>query len=120
MTAAPLGQPGARLGALCAYAAEPVIRDGAAAATDRMAVALTQMVLLDARVPGSSQGGPVLPLFGADAYPAFVHQAVGMISVQCDCGIDDAEDLLAARAFATSMPVEQIAIQVVRGEISFC
>ena len=120
VTAAPLGPPGARLGALCAYAAEPVIWDGAAAATDRMAVALTQMVLTDARVPGSGQDGPVLPVFGADGYPAVVHQAAGMVSVQCDCGVDDAEDLLTARAFATSTPVEQIAIQVVRGETSFC
>lgn len=120
VTAAPLGPPGARLGALCAYAAEPVIRDGAAADTDRMAVALTQMVLLEARVPGSGQDGPVLPVFGADGYPAVVHQAAGMVSVQCGCGVDDAEDLLAARAFATSTPVEQIAVQVVRGETSFC
>jgi hypothetical protein len=120
VTAAPLGPPGARLGALCAYAAEPVIWDGAAAATDRMALALTQMVLLDVHIPGSGQGGPVLPVFGADGYPAVVHQAAGMVSVQCDCGVDDAEDLLAARAFATSTLVEQIAIQVVRGETSFC
>ena len=120
VTVAPLGPPGARLGALCAYAAEPVIRDGAAAATDRMAVALTQMVLLDVHVPGSGQGGPVLPVFDAGRYPAIVHQAAGMVSVQCDCGVDDAEDLLAARAFATSTPVEQIAIQVVLGETSFC
>jgi hypothetical protein len=61
-----------------------------------------------------------LPVFGADGSLAVVHQAAGMVSVQCDCGVDDAEDLLAARAFATSTPVEQIAIQVVRGETSFC
>jgi hypothetical protein len=120
VTAAPLGPPGTRLGALCAYAAEPVLRDGAVAATDRMAVALTQMVLLDVYVPGSGRGDPVLPVFGGDGYPAIIHQAAGMISVQCDCGVDDAEDLLAARAFATTTPVEQIAIQVVRGEVSFC
>ncbi len=119
VTAAPLGPPGARLGALCGYAAEPVLRDGTAAATDRMAVALTEMVLLDVYVPGSGHGGPVLPVFGGDGYPAIIHQAAGMVSVQCDCGVDDAEDLLAARAFATSTPVEQIAVQVVRGEISF-
>jgi hypothetical protein len=120
VTAAPLGPPGTRLGALCAYTAEPVIRDGAAAATDRMAVVLTHMVLLDVHVPESGQGGPILPVFGADGFPAIVHQAAGMVSVQCDCGVDDAEDLLAARAFATSTPVEQIAIQVVRGETSLC
>ena len=119
VTAAPLGPPGARLGALCGYAAEAVLRDGAAAATDRMAVALTEMVLLDVYVPGSGHGGPVLPVFGGDGYSAIIHQAAGMVSVQCDCGVDDAEDLLAARAFATSTPVEQIAVQVVRGEISF-
>ena len=119
VTAAPLGPPGARLGALCGYAAEPVLRDGVAAATDRMALALTEMVLLDVSVPGSGLGGPVLPVFGGDGYPAIIHQAAGMVSVQCDCGVDDAEDLLAARAFATSTPVEQIAVQVVRGEISF-
>ena len=119
VTAAPLGPPGARLGALCGYAAEPVLRDGIAAATDRMAVALTEMVLLDVNVPGSGLGGPVLPVFGGDGYPAIIHQAAGMVSVQCDCAVDDAEDPLAARAFATSTPVEQIAVQVVRGEISF-
>ena len=119
VTAAPLGPPGARLGALCGYAAEPVLRGGIAAATDRMAVALTEMVLLDVNVPGSGLGGPVLPVFGGDGYPAIIHQAASMVSVQCDCAVDDAEDLLAARAFATSTPVEQIAVQVVRGEISF-
>jgi hypothetical protein len=120
VTAAPLGPPGARLGALCGYAAEPVLRDGSAAATDRMAVALTQLLLLDVDIQGSGHGGPVLRVFGGDGYPAIIHQAAGMVSVQCDCGVDDAEDLLVARAFSTSTPVEQIAVQVVRGEISFC
>jgi hypothetical protein len=120
VTAAPLGPSGVRLGALCAYAAEPVIRDGAIAATDRMAVALTEMLLADAHVAASGQDAPALPMLGEDGYPAVVHQAAGMVSVQCGCGVDDAEDLLAARAFAASSSVEQIASQVVRGEIRLC
>ncbi len=118
VTAAPLGPPGTRLGALCAYGAEPVIRDGAATATNRMAAGLTQMILGAARVPGFGRGGTFPLVFGEDGYQAVVHQAAGMVSVQCDCGVDAAHDLLLARAFADGVPVEQVATRVVRGEIT--
>ena len=43
-----------------------------------------------------------------------------MISVHCGCDVDAAEDLLAARAFAVGVPVEEIAAQVLRGETRLC
>jgi len=119
VTAAPLGPPGTSLGALCVYGAEPAIRAGVATETDRMAGALTQMILGAARSPGSARGGAVPLVFDEADYQAVVHQAAGMVSVQCDCGVDAAQDLLLARAFADGAPVEQVAAQVVRGEIIF-
>lgn len=115
--AAPLGPAGARLGALCAYRAEPVIGGGLATATERMADVLTQMILGDASVAGSARGGAVPRVFDEGDYRDVVHQAAGMVSVQCDCAMDAAQDVLVARAFADGVPVEQIAAQVVRGEI---
>jgi len=47
---------------------------------------------------------------------AVVHQSAGMVSVHGDCDLDAAEDLLAARAFAAGVPVEEVAAQVIRGE----
>jgi hypothetical protein len=117
VTAAPLGPAGNRLGALCAYRAEPVILTDVACTTDRIAAALTELILCEPDVPGSGAGG-VPPVFDEAGYQAIVHQAAGMVSVQCDCDIDAAEDLLVARAFAVGAPVEQIAAQVVRGEIN--
>jgi len=108
VTAAPLGPPGENLGALCAYRAEPVIGRGEATATERMAEVLTEMILT---------GGAAPRVFDGADYQDVVHQAVGMISVQCDCGTDVARDLLVARAFTVGESVEQIAAQVVHGHL---
>jgi 2-phospho-L-lactate guanylyltransferase (CobY/MobA/RfbA family) len=40
--------------------------------------------------------------------------------VHCGCDVDDAEDLLRARAFAEAQPVERVAMRVLRGETSMC
>ena len=71
------------------------------------------MVLLDDILPGP-------PVFHEDALRVAVHQAAGMVSVHCGCDVDAAEDLLAARAFAAGLPVEEIAAQVLRGETHLC
>jgi hypothetical protein len=115
--AMPLRLPTVCLGALCAYDREPEIRDEVAVAAGGIADALTYTVLQTARdlVPG--EGVPALPLFDDSDHQAVVHQATGMVSVQCDCGIGDAAALLKARAFADGRPVQEIARMVVRGEL---
>ena len=88
-------------------------------ATTRMADASTRLLLRLAGLPLPDAESPVLRLLGSAGYPAVVHQAAGMVSVQCDCGIDDAQALLAMRAFADGPLLADIAAQVVRGEVRF-
>lgn len=109
VTAVPLQVPGNCLGALSVYSAAPVISDAVAAAAGRVADALTHTVLLSGR--GSLDG-----LFGEADFRAEIHQATGMVAARCGCGIDDAQALLHARAFADGQPVELVARGVLRGE----
>lgn len=111
VTAVPLRVSENCLGALCVYGAEPVISDEVAAAAGRVADALTHTVLLPEQGP---------ELFGEADYQAEIHQAAGMVSVRCGCGIDDAEALLRVRAFADGQPVELLAHSVLRGESQLC
>jgi hypothetical protein len=94
------------LGSLAVYGTEPVLDDAVVAATGRMAGAVTRAMLL----PGG-------PLFADADYEPTVHQAAGMVAARCGCGVDDAEGLLRARAFADGCPVGEIARAVLRGEI---
>jgi hypothetical protein len=122
--AAPLGPPTARLGALCALDRVPVIGEGAALTLRSMSAALTDVLLERAVLSnftdglGESDGGEGARLLGAVCSEAEFNQAVGMVSVQCDCDLDTAADLLAARAFADGVSVAQIAAHVIRGEIA--
>jgi len=113
-------RPPARLGAVCAYASLPAIGEEAAmtagAIADALPVTLSQAA--HDRQPGD--GAPALPLFGEADFPAVVHQAAGMVSQQCGCGITDALALLRARAFSAGRPAEEIAADVVRGELRLC
>jgi hypothetical protein len=109
-------QPGITgLGALCGYSREPVLRDGALVAARRVADAVAYTVLIPGHpTPDVDLSASVL--FSDSDYQAVVHQAAGMVSAQCGCGIAEAEDLLRARAFADGQPVEQVARAVLRGE----
>jgi len=124
VAAAPLGLPGARIGALCALGREPEMGDEAGSAAGRMADAFTQLLLQLAGVqlPGlqlPDDDSLVLSLFDGASYLAVVHQAAGMVSVHCNCSIEDAQDLLAMRAFAEGVPVADIATRVVTGQTHF-
>lgn len=110
VTAVPLLVSANCLGTLCVYGAESVIPEAVAAAAGRVAEALTQTMLLPAQGPGAG-------LFGEADYQAETHQAAGMVAVRCGCGIDDAEALLQARAFADGQPVELVARSVLRGDL---
>jgi len=117
--AAPLGLPDSCLGALCVYDRKPAIAENLVTTATSIADVLTHMMLHAGPIPASDESNSALPLFDEADYQAVVHQAAGMVSVQCDCGVDDAEDLLAARAFASGTPVEEIAMHVVCGETFF-
>jgi hypothetical protein len=119
VVAAPLGLPGTRIGALCALGREPDMGDEAALAAGRMADAFTRLLLQLAGLPRPDDDSLVLSLFDNMGYLAVVHQAAGMVSVHCDCSIEDAQDLLAMRAFAEGVPVADIATQVVTGQTHF-
>lgn len=50
---------------------------------------------------------------------AVVHQATGMVAVQASVTVDDAVTLLRAYAFSTDRPLNDVAGDVVRGELRF-
>jgi len=116
VVAVPLRHASGCIGTLCAYSPEPVLPDSVVAAAGRVADAVTHTMLLPP--PDLTADGDVrdVPLFGEIDYQAVVHQAAGMVAVQCGCGIDDAERLLRARAFADGRPVEEVALSVLRRE----
>jgi hypothetical protein len=111
--AAPLGPPTARFGTICALGVEPAIRDTAALTLDGISGALTSMLLADSG-GGVAGDGAILPHLRA-IWQDVVNQAIGMISVQCECSIDDAADILTARAFADERPIADVASQIVAG-----
>jgi len=114
VVATPLTLPTVCLGALCGFDSRPSLADGVAASADEVADALTHTVLLSS---GATDGIPRVPLFDEADYQAVVHQAVGMVSVQCDCTIDDALAMLRARSFADGRPIAEIAEQIVAGSV---
>ena len=113
-------QPPARLGALCAYGSQHAISREAATAADMIADALPLTLSQAAHHRQSGDGLPALPLFEETDVPAVVHQAAGMASQQCGCGIADALALIRARAFSAGRLAEEIAADVLRGELRLC
>lgn len=114
--AAPLRPGGVGLGALCAYEPAAAPKPWTASATRLMAEALSEML---AGVPGGADAEADLSVFGfigTSDQQAVVHQAVGMVSVQCGCQLDEAADLLAARAFADGRPLPEVAMRVLAGD----
>jgi len=116
VVAVPLRHASGCIGTLCAYSPEPVLLDSVIASAGRVADAVTHTMLLSPPDPTTSGAVRDVPLFDESDYQAIVHQAAGMVAVQFGCGIDDAEHLLRARAFADSLPVEEVALSVLRQE----
>lgn len=113
-------QPPVGLGAVCAYDSQPAISEQVATAAGQVADALP--LALAQAGPGTRPGDgvPALPLFGEADFPAVIHQAAGMVSAHCGCGISDALALLRARAFSAGRPAEEVAAGLVRGELRLC
>jgi hypothetical protein len=114
--AAPLGPPAARFGALCALGAGQAITEATAGTLAGVVSALTGMLLGCAEGPESA-GADILPHLGEVASLDILNQAMGMVSAQCSCGIDDARDLIAARAFAEGARVADVAAAIVAHRI---
>ena len=117
--AAPLGSPGVGIGALCAYDKVPAASERTATATKLVAEALTQVLLSTSRFGRPDDELAILGFLGASDNQAVIQQAVGMVTVQCDCQPEDAADLLAARAFADGASLAEVAAQIVHGEKRF-
>jgi ANTAR domain/GAF domain len=109
-------EPGGCLGALCIYATTPTVAPNIAAASVRIADALTHTVL---NRPGSigEDEVPTVSMFDEVTFRATIDQAAGVVSVQHACDPADAVALLRARAFADGVPIETLAEQVVRGDV---
>ena len=117
VVAVPLRHASGCIGTLCAYSPEPVLPDSVVAAAGRVADAVTNTMLLPPPDPTADEDVRDVPLLAEIDYQAVVHQAAGMAAVQFGCGIDDAERLIRARAFADGRPVEEVALSVLRREI---
>jgi ANTAR domain len=109
-------EPGGCLGALCVYAATPTVATEVAAASVRVADALTHTVL---NLPGTigDDEVPAVPMFDEATFRATIDQAAGVVSVRHGCDVPDAIALLRARAFADGLPIEALAERVVRGDV---
>lgn len=110
----------AGLGAVCGYDSQPAISEQAAVAAGQVADALPLILSQAGHGSRPGDGVPGLPLFGEADVPAVVHQAAGVVSQQCGCGIGDALALVRARAFSAGRPAEEIAAEVVRGDLRLC
>ncbi|MET7477901.1 GAF domain-containing protein [Streptomyces sp. NPDC005648] len=107
VSAVPLSVAGTCVGALTVFDATPRVLGTETFAL--VADALTRTMIL------TPDGDP--ELFGGTDLRALVHQAAGMVSVQLDCLVADALELIKARAFADSGSAHSVADRIVRGEL---
>lgn len=117
VVAVPLAWPGGRLGTMCAYGEEDMLRRGFADAVAEVAGVLGVMMAQAARADGGMDPLLILRFGGHEQDWLDAQQAAGMVSVRCQCTVAEAADLIAARAFAESRPMHEIAAGVLRGEI---
>jgi hypothetical protein len=115
--AAPLGSNTVCIGALCAYNTDPSAPEHAPTETQLMADALTQMLLGGSVLASPGEEIAILGFLDPSDDQAVVLQAAAMVRVQCGCRLEDAVDLLLARAFAEGRPVPEVARQVAAGEL---
>ncbi|MGW4849322.1 GAF domain-containing protein [Nocardia brasiliensis] len=107
------------IGALCLFTDQSVPLTEISSAAAKVADALANTVLLTASgtAPDGSPRGILLD--EADYLPA-LHQAVGMVAVQCTCDLDAALALLRARAFTENVTVTEIARRVLQDGYQLC
>lgn len=105
VAALPLSLSGTCVGALAVFDPAPGLA-GSDTFTE-IAEALTRSMIL-------SPNGDTVLYGGADLRP-LVHQAAGMVSVQIDCPVADALELIKAHAFAEGVSAHSVAERVVAG-----
>ncbi|WP_353942167.1 GAF and ANTAR domain-containing protein [Streptomyces sp. HUAS MG91] len=107
VVAVPLEAPGECIGALAVF--DPPREAASTVLFSRIADALTRSVLLD--------GDAVAALFSGIDYRAVVHQAAGVVAVQLDCSVDDALEMVKARAFADGRAIGDVAADIVNRQL---
>jgi len=107
VAAVPLSLAGACVGALAVFDPAPgIVGTGTFA---EVAEALTRSMILN---PNGDPG-----LYGGADLRAEVHQAAGMVSVQLDCSVADALELIKAHAFAEGVSANTVAEGIVQGRL---
>ncbi|WP_051727680.1 GAF domain-containing protein [Nocardia brasiliensis] len=107
------------IGTLCLFTDQAVLHTEISSAAVKVADALANTVLLPTSGPGPD-GSPQGILFDEADYLPALHQAVGMVAVQCVCDLDAALALLRARAFTEGVTVTDIAHRVVEDGYQLC
>ncbi|MFF4499396.1 ANTAR domain-containing protein [Streptomyces sp. NPDC001401] len=107
VTAVPLSMSGTCVGALTIF--DPAPRLAGSDTFAEVADVLTRTMILN------PEGDP--ELYGGTDLRAMVHQAAGMVSVQLDCPVADALELIKARAFTEGTSAHAVAERILRGEL---
>ncbi len=107
------------LGALCAFTSRAGLQVELTPAAETVADALANTVLL-ASHGTAGDGAPQGTLFDDADYLAAVHQAIGMVAVQCHCDLDAALALLRARAYADGIALSELARRISQDGYQLC
>jgi hypothetical protein len=115
--ALPLQAVMARLGVLVLYRdAAGALGEGELADALEVADLVTQLVLV---MQSEAAAESVAWALDVGDHRAVVHQATGMIAVQIDADVDEALVRLRARAFSADRPIQDVAEEVVTGQLRF-
>ncbi|HVA04644.1 MAG TPA: GAF and ANTAR domain-containing protein [Acidimicrobiales bacterium] len=115
--ALPLQVGAIKLGVLVLYRDQPGVLSG-----EELSAALLVADLVTDQVLDIQAGvGSETLAWGleVDDYRAVVHQATGMISIQLNCDVGEALVRLRGYAFGAEQPIEQVATDVVTGDLRF-
>lgn len=116
VASAPLVLDGRCLGALTVLDPRATVAEALGPPLGALTDTLIHTVLLTGEP--ITDGLPDSPLLdGAAELRAVVHQAAGMVSVQNDCSITDALDLIRARAFAEDRPIDEVSANIVNRKL---
>jgi hypothetical protein len=117
MYALPLQVGAIKLGVLVLYRDQPGVLEGEELAAALVVADLVTNQVLDIQAGVVSES--LAWGLEVDDYRAVVHQATGMVSAQLDCGIGEALVRLRGHAFGAERPIEQVAADVVTGDLRF-
>ena len=113
----PLQLGAIRLGVLVLYRDDPRVLEGEELSAALVVASLVTNQVIDMQAGALSES--LAWGLEVDDYRSVVHQATGMISVQVDCAIGEALVRLRGRSFAADRPIDEVAADVVNGELRF-